>query len=185
MSAPVIFTYPSKNGYQFVPAHVEGRAAVLETLNSIDDAWVNGISISPFVHASWIRHGLSMSKAIFVVGVTSRGIVNSAHRGSYSTWTAGKIVSTRKSFSTVETMDILHSVFEEFTIAIKDAERCQSFFEAFSEYVVLPAGVDRVQTTVDDLSLRVGDDTISKNVSMSPLLWNIRRLAFGQNRSRR
>ncbi|MDO8291151.1 MAG: hypothetical protein Q7T44_18210 [Parvibaculum sp.] len=181
MITPVVFAFPSRNGYQFHPSDTGEKSDILAALTPSEDSWRGGISVAPFARASWVGHSswLPKSKAIFIVGVTSRGIQNSVHRGGYSMWVAATIISRKKSFSGDEAMAIMKEVFEEFTEAAQSINKCQAFFEALGEYVIAPAGLDKLKSAVDELSVRITDKDIARNVSALPMLGRLRRVAAG------
>src|SRR2546423_1177035 len=142
MIVDVSFAFPTENGYQFYPSDSKNEASILGLLTPDDENWSDEISISPFVRATWVGRFpfLPQNKAIFLVGVISRGIKNNVHRGSYSVWTTATIVQTKRSFSEENAKNYLEKLLDELRCSVTPETNCVPFFQAINKYLIQPAG---------------------------------------------
>jgi hypothetical protein len=176
MRGSIVYTFPTVGGYQFFPSEVEEKSQILSSLQSAAAAPLDSIGIAPFINTAWISHRLSGSKAIFIAGVVTRGIKNEVHRGSYSTWTATKIVARKTSFSADEGMSILREVVNDFMLAATSSEPSPPFFAAFQKYVAESVNPAQLEQAIDQLIKQSHNEELTLHLSKSGFFVRLGRM---------
>jgi len=181
MNDSVIFTYPSENGYQFYPQEADEKSKILSSLQPSALTGTDEISVSPFIHAAWIEHRFSGSKALFMVGLVTKGIKDEVHRGSYSTWTATKIIRRRTSFSADEGLSILSDLVNELKLSIGGEEHATPFTAAFQKSVMACVEPSHIDNVINRLSKQAGDKNRVQEVTAKAFLHRIARVLTPRN----
>lgn len=167
------FVYPTSYGYKFDPPEFLWKSEILPLLIPVDDRVSNNSAIFPFVRACWVGSRLYFVKtrAAFLVGVTSHGIPNELHRGSYSTWAAGCIIESKKPFAANETRSILESLFGKFRAEVTARDSTKSCFSsAIIEGVLKYVSKEATEAAIASIDSLVVDEGVASKMNYSPLL---------------
>lgn len=151
-NSPTLF-FSSTSGYRFLPSLDKYEANILTLLKPSEIQPNRGTYITPLICESWIRDHKWMpsSKKIYIVGLTSHGINNIVHRGSYSAWGAARIVNKNSSFAGNAEKDIYWSIFNYMKEALENSEICSEFYNAFHSFVSSSIDSKTVLLSLDGL----------------------------------